>query len=147
MNRETNPIESHKMNLAAPCGMYCGMCRHYLARAKGILKEKRLKHGCRGCRVQDKNCAWVKKGCVLLRKKQVAFCFECEVFPCENLRKLDERHSLDENISFIDNLLRIKDIGAKAWLVEQEEKWQCPECGGDVCIDDGDCYDCGCKVG
>jgi len=26
-----------EINLAGPCGFYCGTCRHYLARAKGLL--------------------------------------------------------------------------------------------------------------
>ena len=141
-----NPQESHEMNLAAPCRMYCGACRHYLARAKGLLEEKGLKHGCKGCRVQDKNCVWVKKDCALLRKRQIGFCFECEVFPCANLKKLDKRHSLDYKISFIDNLLRIKEIGVGEWLDEQGDRWMCPECGGDVCIEERECYDCGCKI-
>jgi hypothetical protein len=49
-----NHPENHAIHLAGPCGYYCGGCRHYLARAKGLLKEKNLKHGCRDCRVQDK---------------------------------------------------------------------------------------------
>jgi hypothetical protein len=27
------------INLAAPCGFYCGTCRQYLAKAKGLLKK------------------------------------------------------------------------------------------------------------
>ena len=110
-----------EINLAAPCGFYCGTCRHYLARAKGLLKEKNLKHGCQGCRIQDKNCAWIKRDCVQLRKKQIAFCFECQDFPCDNLKKFDQRHLRDDKLSPIDNLLRIKKIGAEQWLQEQEE--------------------------
>jgi hypothetical protein len=138
-----NPQSSHDLNLAAPCGFYCGTCRHYLARSKGLLKEKGLKAGCVGCRIKDKNCAFIKKKCSLIRKNELDFCFECDNFPCENLTKLHERHLRDDNISMIDNLRRIKEIGAKKWLKEQEEKWSCPECGGNVCVEDGECYDCG----
>jgi hypothetical protein len=131
------------LNLAGPCGFYCGTCRHYLARAKGLLKEKKLKHGCRGCRVQDKRCAWVKRDCALLRSNQVTFCFECEGFPCDNLRRLDQRHVRDDAVSLIDNLLSIREIGAERWLAEQQEAWRCPECGGALCVIDRECYDCG----
>ena len=141
MNRQ----KLHEINLAAPCGFYCGICRHYLARTKGLLKEKNLKHGCVGCRIQDKNCAWIKKNCALIRKKQIDFCFECKDFPCADLKKLDQRHSHDDKVSLIDNLLRIKKIGAKQWLKEQEDKWRCPKCGGNICIIDRECYDCGYK--
>ena len=140
------PLDSHEMNLAAPCGMYCGACRHYLAREKGLLEEWGLKSGCEGCRIRNKNCVWVRKGCVLLRKNQIAFCYECGDFPCAKLEKLDESYSRDYNISFIDNLLRIKEVGAEQWLDEQKHRWRCSECGGEVCIHDRECYDCGCKV-
>jgi len=133
-------------NLAGPCGFYCGTCRHYLARAKGRLKEKNLKHGCKGCRVQDKNCAWVKKGCESLRKKRIAFCYECEAFPCANLEKLHQRHVRDDNVSLLDNLERIRTVGAQQWLAEQQERWRCPGCGGSVCVMDRQCYDCGAEI-
>lgn len=136
----------HELNLAGPCGLYCGTCRHYLARTKGLLKEKHLKDGCRGCRIQDKKCAWVKRDCALLRKKQITFCFECEDFPCANLEKLNQRHLREENISLIDNLQRIKKVGAVQWLREQEETWKCPQCGGLLCVTDKECYDCGYKM-
>lgn len=131
-----------EINLAGPCGFYCGTCRHYLARTKGLLQEKGLKHGCMGCRAQDKNCAWVKRDCVRLRKKQVAFCFECPDFPCDNLMKFDQRHLRDDRLSPIGNLLRIKEIGAERWMEEQKEEWKCPRCGGNLCVMDGECYDC-----
>ena len=141
-----NGQEISELNLAGPCGFYCGTCRHYLARAKGLLKEKNLKHGCRGCRLQDKNCAFIKKGCALIRKKEIEFCFECKDFPCANLKKLDQRHLRDDNIHMIDNLHRIKKIGAKQWLKEQEDKWSCQKCGGNICVMDRECYDCWSKI-
>ncbi len=133
-------------NLAGPCGFYCGTCRHYLARAKGMLKEKKLKHGCKGCRIQDKRCSWVKRNCTLLKKKQVEFCFECKNFPCDDLKKLHERHVQDDDVSLLDNLHRIKEIGVTQWLKEQEDKWRCALCGGVICVMDRECYDCGCKT-
>ena len=142
MNRK----KFQEINLAAPCGFYCGTCRHYLARAKGLLKERNLKHGCKGCRIQDKKCAWIKKDCALLRKKEIEFCFECKDFPCANLKKLDQRHSRDDNICMIDNLRKIKTIGVIKWLKEQEDKWRCQKCGGNICVIDKDCYDCGYKI-
>ena len=87
-----------------------------------------------------------KRDCVLLRKKQIAFCFECADFPCANLVKLDQRHVRDDNMSLIDNLLQIKKVGAAQWLKEQEDQWKCPECGGNICVIDKKCYDCGYKI-
>ncbi len=136
----------NKLNLAAPCGFYCGTCRHYLARSKGKLSEKKLKHGCRGCRIQNKKCSWVRRDCAKLRKNEIMFCFQCEVFPCDNLINLSNRHLKDDNISLIDELKRIEKIGAEKWLEEQKERWKCPFCGGEVCVMDRECYDCGKKV-
>lgn len=133
----------HRINLAAPCGFYCGTCRHYLAREKGLLEEKKLKHGCKGCRSQNKNCAWVKRDCEQLRKGRINFCYECREFPCANLGKLDQRHIRDDGLSLIDNLLLIQEIGVENWLREQEEEWKCPQCGSAVCVMDSECYDCG----
>jgi len=126
---EMNGEKFEEINLAAPCGFYCGTCRHYLARAKGLLKEKNLKHGYKGCRIQDKNCAFIKKDCALTRKHEIEFCFECDNFPCENLIKLNQRHYRDDNLRMIDDLRMIKKIGAKQWLKEQEEMWRCTKCG------------------
>ncbi len=131
-----------KLNLAGPCGFYCGTCRHYLARSKGRLADKKLKHGCKGCRVQNKRCSWIKRDCALVRKRQVTFCFECDEFPCADLKKLDARHVADDGISLIENLRRIERVGAECWLEEQSEKWRCPDCGGKICVMDGECYDC-----
>ena len=36
-----NPKKSQEINLTAPWGFYCGTCRHYLARAKGLLKKSK----------------------------------------------------------------------------------------------------------
>ncbi len=140
-------LETEEINLAAPCGFYCGTCRFYLARSKGQLEERGLKQksGCMGCRIKDINCAHIKKDCELLRKKERDFCYECNDFPCENLEKLNERHIRTDNINMIDNLLRIKEIGAKQWLIEQEKKWTCKECGGNICVIGKECYDCGGK--
>ena len=130
-------------NLAGPCGYYCGTCGHYLARSKGRLAQRGLKDGCKGCRAQDKKCAWVKRDCVLLRKHQIAFCFECVDFPCANLLKLNARHVRDDGIDMLANLERIREVGVEVWLAEQEALWRCPACGGQICVEDKRCFDCG----
>ena len=135
-------LDMEEINLAGPCGFYCGTCRHYLTRSKNQLKEYGLKDGCQGCRIHDKKCASIKKHCELIGKNKIDFCFECDDFPCEHLEKLNSRHIRDDNINMIENLLRIKEIGAKQWLSEQEEKWSCQSCGGNVCVMDKKCYDC-----
>ncbi len=128
-------------SLAAPCGMYCGSCRHYLAREMGLLKEKGLKTGSIGCRARNKKCAFIKKSCNRIGT-DLNFCFECNDFPCENLSKLNRRYVDKYGVSLTGNLLRVKEIGEANWLIEQQDKWKCPHCGGCVSIHDGECYSC-----
>lgn len=77
------------INLAAPCGIYCGICRQNLALKKEKLEEKGLKWGCQGCRIRNKNCTFIRRDCDLLRKNKIDFCYECEDFACQNLEKID----------------------------------------------------------
>lgn len=134
------------INIVAPCGLYCGSCRHYLAKSEGVLKQKGLKRGCEGCRIRNKNCSFIKKDCPSLRKKEIDFCFECNKFPCKNLEKLDKRYTIRYNISLIGNLKRIKKIGLSKWLKEQENKFKCPKCGGKISVHDNECFNCGYKL-
>ncbi|MCD1295772.1 hypothetical protein CUJ83_12260 [Methanocella sp. CWC-04] len=128
---------SVKYALAAPCGMYCGFCRDYLAREKG------LKKGCEGCRIRNKNCAFIKKDCPPLRNGTIKFCYECESFPCDNLKRLDSNYTKKCGYSMIKSLERIRSVGVDTWLGEQWDARTCPACGGRICIHDAKCFDCG----
>ncbi|MFW9827825.1 MAG: DUF3795 domain-containing protein [Candidatus Thorarchaeota archaeon] len=133
-------------NLAAPCGMYCGACRSYLVKKKNLLAEKGLKKGCLGCRIRNKNCTFIKRDCPLIRKNELEFCYECDKFPCANLKKIDNNYLSRYNVSLIRNLKRIQEIGFELWLKEQKELYNCPNCGAEICIHDAECYDCGLKI-
>ena len=50
------------------------------------------------------------------------------------------------SVSLIENLKRIRKIGADKWLKEQEKLYTCPKCGGEICIHDTECFDCGNKI-
>jgi hypothetical protein len=134
-----------EIDIAAPCGLYCGTCRQYLALKKDLLEEKGLKLGCKGCRVRNKKCTFIRRDCPSLLKNKIEFCYECENFPCENLDELSDIYVKRYSVDLVDNLKRMKKIGVKDWLHEQEELYKCPECGGEICIHDMECYDCGLK--
>ena len=131
-----------EINLAAPCGIYCGTCRQYLVLKKNLLEERGFKRGCEGCRIRNKNCKFIKKDCAKIRNNKSDFCFECEEFPCANLIDLSDIYVERYNYDLVDNLKRIKEIGVEKWLKEQENKWKCSECGGNFCIHDYECIDC-----
>ncbi|OPY28771.1 MAG: hypothetical protein A4E28_01335 [Methanocella sp. PtaU1.Bin125] len=131
---------SVRYTLAAPCGMYCGFCRDYLA------GRKDGKKGCEGCRIRNKNCAFIRKDCPRLRKGTIRFCHECDTFPCEKLKTLDSRYTKRYGYSMIKSLDRAREIGADAWLQEMRDAWTCPACGGRLCIHDAVCVDCGAPI-
>ena len=97
----------------APCGMNCELCHSF----------QNKKKNCPGCRRRSTNC-------VITRcDKRKLYCFECSQYPCRRLRQLDERYRTHYNMSMIDNLEFIKEYGENAFLQQQQEKFQCPDCG------------------
>ena len=126
--------------LIAPCGINCGVCKYYLAKAKGLYKSN--KSGCIGCMPRDKGCTY-QGGCEPLNKKAVRFCYECRNFPCKQLEKLNQRYSTKYHTNLINNLLNIKKNGITEWLKEEEQRWKCNVCGGTVSIHNHHCFDCG----
>jgi hypothetical protein len=132
-----------RAELIAPCGMDCNVCSGYLA-LKHDVKEKGLKIPyCKGCRPRDKKCAFLKKRCELLLNKKVEFCYECEEFPCENLKHIDKRYRTLFRMSLIDNLRFIKEYGLAKFLERQKKKWRCTDCGEVICCHNGICFSCG----
>lgn len=131
-------------NLIAPCGMNCGVCEGHLIYLKGI--KRNGYGGCKGCRARDKQCAFLKGHCPQLAKGKLNFCYECKKFPCEQLLKLDKRYEKKGwDVSFSENNKRIKEIGLKKFIKEQEKKFICTKCGGTICVHLNACYNCGKK--
>jgi len=136
----------YEKNLVAPCGVYCGACRSYLLLKKDLIEERGYKSGCNGCRIRNKKCSYIKRDCALIRKNEIEFCYECDAFPCSNLKKLDEMYSKRYGVSQIKNLKRLQEVGFEQWIQEKEKLYQCPDCGGEICVHDAECYDCGNKL-
>jgi hypothetical protein len=129
--------------LVAPCGMNCGLCSGYLAMKHDL---KNLGIGmpyCAGCRPRGKQCAFLKKRCDVLAGGRVEYCYECEDFPCRNLRYLDKRYRANYRMSMIENLEFIRDKGMAAFLEKEAARWRCPECGAVICCHNGLCFSCG----
>ena len=131
--------EPFNQDLIAPCGMNCGICVSYFGYAMDGNKRKLT---CIGCRPRDKNCAFVKKRCEKLSNKKIEFCFECNDFPCDNLKKLDKRYQIKYEMSMIENLEYIKKNGIKKFCEKERERWKCPECGGVICVHNKVCFSC-----
>lgn len=132
-------MDKIEKELIAPCGMNCGVCARYLT-LKNNIKGVPIPY-CEGCRIRSKKCTFQKK-CRLLKKDEIRFCYECKDFPCENLKRLDNRYQTNYNTSFIDNLNSIKKTGLSKFVSNEKKKWKCPKCKGTICIHNGLCFKC-----
>ncbi|PVX24396.1 MAG: hypothetical protein CW691_07695 [Candidatus Bathyarchaeum sp.] len=131
--------EKFSAQLLAPCGIYCGTCVAFFGYT---MAGKKRKMSCNGCRTRSSNCAFIKKGCSTLAAKQLDYCFECQSFPCEQLKTLDSRYVDKYNISLIENLKHMKAKGVPDFLETEQQRRKCPTCGGVVCIHTNNCYTC-----
>lgn len=107
----------------------------------------REKNRCPGCRAADANEAITvircrTKNCEAIQEGKVEFCFGCDTSPCGSLKHLDKRYRTKYKTSMIDNLEFIRDNGIDKFLHRQAKEYECPTCGGVVCIHNGRCYDC-----
>ena len=136
-------LEDYSKELIAPCGMNCRICLGYFGYTT---TGKKRKMKCIGCKPRDKSCAFLKKYCKKLTKKEVDYCYECSDFPCSHLEKLDKVYRKRYNMSMIKNLKDIKKYGMDKFLKEQQAKYKCPKCNGVICVHNGKCYSCGKQI-
>ena len=129
-----------KAELIAPCGMNCAICMGRL------LREKNKCPGCRGNdAIKPKNCVrCVIVNCDFLKKNKFKYCSEkCEKFPCTRLKNLDKRYRTKYDMSMIENLKNIEELGIRAFVKNEKIRWACSECGGIICVHRGFCSKCG----
>jgi hypothetical protein len=124
--------------LMASCGMNCGICLAFL----------RDKRKCPGCRGEDLNKAsscihCFIKNCGTVTTNQSNFCYECPEYPCKRLKQLDKRYRTKYGMSMLENLEKIKRMGIRAFVVNEEMRWRCPVCHGLICVHRGYCLRCG----
>ncbi len=143
--RDSSKLVMDKFNadFVAPCGMNCGICKAYLAYSRGIPKQKGKIAHCTGCRVRNKNCAFIKKNCEKIRNGQIRFCYQCADMPCKRLAHLDEHYRERYSMSMVENQKMIKEKGMEEFLKSEAEKYKCPQCRDVVSVHDGKCYACG----
>jgi hypothetical protein len=127
-----------RRELIAPCGMNCGICMAYL----------REKNKCPGCREIDINKPVTRakckiKNCATFQEAKSKYCFECDNFPCGNLKHLDKRYRTRYHMSMIENLENIRELGIRRFVGNEKVRWACSECGGTICVHKGYCYVCG----
>ena len=110
------------------CGLYCGACSSMVAYDNGVAPSEAGNlpdDPCPGCGSPEmQDCEFL----VCNKEHNVECCAFCSEFPCSMILKFKE-DEWPHHIEVIDNLNRIREIGADAWLAEQKKVWSCPECG------------------
>ncbi len=132
-------------NFLAPCGLYCGVCAVYYATIDNNLKFKeRLVDvykgelpGIENLKVEDIHC----EGC--LSDKPFFYCRECSIKDCTQSKGCSGCHECDDfPCRLIEDfpmpvgkkvILRAipywRKWGTEKWVVDEEARYTCPECG------------------
>ncbi len=124
----------------APCGIYCGAC-----------PSLKIRKTCLGCgsedRKQKRKSKWscgIRRCC--FEDKNLNFCIDCADFPCKKIDKLKNSHTNKSKFRYrheiYDNLKNIKEYGIENWLKEQERKYKCPQCKGNLVWYEYKCESC-----
>jgi hypothetical protein len=57
-------------------------------------------------------------------ERGLQYCFQCVDFPCRVLEEFAS-DGVSHHRRTVENLRRMKEIGVKAWIAEQEKKGKC----------------------
>jgi hypothetical protein len=129
---------SFKMKMLAPCGVNCAVCL-------GHVREKKK---CPGCYGEDAfkpyHCTVCKiKLCEHADTTKPHLCIDCATFPCTRMKQLDKRYRSKYNMSPIENLRNIKELGKRKFIEQEKERWTCSSCGHIICVHRQTCDHCG----
>jgi hypothetical protein len=124
--------------LFAKCGINCRTCVGFF----GYKLNGEKTTPCGGCQTRQETCTFFKNHCKNPNREKIQYCFECQDFPCDELKKIDKDYSGKYEASLIENFSYIKNRGMKEFLKNEEEKYKCPTCGGVTCVHTKKCYTC-----
>ena len=122
------------------CGLYCGACSMVLDTKAGKAEKP-----CYGCKSEAPagHCAECAiKACD--QSKGYEFCIECvEISTCEKMQHFIHDPEYPNGLGVMKNMERIQWVGVETWLVEQERRWRCGNCGNSYFWYDDTCPNCG----
>ena len=118
----------NKRELTAPCGLDCFNCSGYEGNVTEEYKEQVSqffgipveKVPCKGCRGEKGKCIWANGQCATwdcVQEKGVAYCYECDEFPCKLLRPTKQGADYPHNMK-VYHLCRMKFFGIDQWIEE-----------------------------
>ncbi len=122
--------------LAAPCGLYCGVCGIYRATVTNDqkLKEKLAKAygdapekiNCRGC--LSRTVYWYCSACPVkscAAEKKLEGCHQCNQFPCDKI----ETFPVEEGKrNILRGVLEWRRLGTADFFLSEEKRFTCPKC-------------------
>ena len=126
----------------AACGVFCEACPSFNKTCFGCIAEKKQKRKSKwGCKIRK--CS--------LEKSEIGYCIYCGHFPCKIYKeKLLKNHRGDPRFNYrfevLEQFPKMKKMGLENYIQYQEERYQCPYCGGKVHFYKYVCSDCGKKV-
>ena len=129
-------------NLVAPCGMNCANCSRYLSYTNNLKRSQ-----CRGCRAENKICSYLFAKCTGINHSlegtaTARFCFECDLYPCQEIDRMDKRYRSGYQVSVKENLESIRDKGIVTFIEEQRDSYRCPKCADAISIHNNKCFRC-----
>lgn len=137
--KENEVIDMKNEDYVCYCGLYCKLCKYTYKTADILKRDLEHRHGDRYAKEEPEfwktlsELAVEPKGscrtggcndwfpCAIrkcAKEKGVFACPECELYPCHRIKTLAGGSAF--NLVFDGH--RMKEIGLKAWLVEQEER-------------------------
>ncbi len=130
-------IEGGRKKLAAPCGLYCGVCGVYIAHKDNNIKFKERLTSVYNVSTDEIKC----EGC--LSDNLFIFCITCPIRSCVIEKGIEGCHQCNDfPCKFIDDfplpvgkkvILRAiptwRQLGTDTWMDEEEKRYQCPYCG------------------
>ncbi len=114
-----------KISDVAACGMNCSLCIGYI-RAKN-------KCDCDGCLTPNTKCS---KKCTLryCTKRKGKYCNQsCTSFPCQHLKNPDRRYRAKYDMSMIENIGQIEEVGIRQFVRIENTRRVCVACGELIC--------------
>ena len=140
-----------KHKLAAPCGLYCGVCGVYIAHRDGNAKFRERLATVYGVRPDQVRC----EGC--LSDEVFAYCQTCPIRSCTVAKGIEGCHQCrDFPCAFIEGfplpvgkkvILRAiptwREVGTVRWMEEEEKRYHCPQCGYTLFRGAKRCRNCG----
>lgn len=131
-----------KNELLSPCGLYCGVCRVYVAHRDNDTKFKQellpiyKAYGaksiediaCTGC-LSDSIIFPFCQSCVIkdcIKDKDIEGCRQCDEFPCGII---DSWTSVTGKKIILRNIPVWRELGTEKWVEYVENRYKCPECG------------------